>query len=269
MDQSVSELAVRSAYGGSDIAAPSFNRPRYVRYGSVNTPGDLGQLQDIKLELQGVVGGESGTSTLFFAFEATLPARIGLRKVRINPYTDQYISLFLANEIGPIAIGADNFANSSAFGIDEILKIPLLALDLGYVACGYWSKGYAENDCLQVSVPPAGGSSDTVVDSEAPFTSPYAGIMPAGKYRVTISNSQWVQLPYSIQLVVLAPLPLEGIAEGRALSRARLGITNLSGASSALSLSIGRLAQVLSLSGASQGEARSAATIERISPYGT
>lgn len=269
MDQSVSELATRAAYGGSDIAAPSFNRPRYVRYGSVNTPGDLGQLQDIKLELQGVVGSESGTSTLFFAFETTLPARIGLRKVRLNTYTDQYISISLSNDIGPIPIGVDNFAGSSALDLSDLQEIPLLALDLGYVACGYWERGYAENDCLQVSVPPAGPGGGTVLDPGSAFTSPYAGAMPPGKYRMTVSSSQWVQLPYLVQLVVLSPTPIEGIAIGKAVPLARLGLSSLLGRSSAFSLPSGRLAQVLLLSSVSRSEARPTATITRISPYGT
>lgn len=269
MDDSVSQLAVRQAYGGSDIASPSFNRPRYVRYTSVHEPRDLGQIYSAGFDFEGVVGAESGSQTLFFFFQALQPSRIGLRRVLLNRYTDQYVSISLSNDAGPVPIGIDGFGGSSALTAKDLESAVLLSLDLGYVACDYWVTGYCENDCTQSSavVTESGGAG--VSDPSAEFVSPFAAIMPAGAYRIVISNSQWPQLPYRFQLSISPPGDLFGVCELRDESYARIGLAKLEGKAEMRAAPAGRLFRQGVLSGTVTTRATPSGTITRTSPYGT
>jgi hypothetical protein len=85
MDQSPAVQALVASYGGSDSTRPDFNYQRYVQFFSTHEPRDLGQLTEGALVLEGLVGAQSGTQTLFFRFHAPRPARIGLRQVPLNP----------------------------------------------------------------------------------------------------------------------------------------------------------------------------------------
>jgi hypothetical protein len=268
VDDSVFQLAVTQSYGGSDIASPSFNRPRYVRYTSVHEPRDLGQIYSAGFDLEGVVGAESGSQTLFFFFRALQPSRIGLRRVLLNRYTDQYISITLNNEAGPVPIGIDGFGNSSVLTPRDLESAVLLSLDLGYVACDYWVTGYCEDDCAKSSAVVTESGGTGVSDPSAEFTSPFAAIMPAGLYRIVISNSQWPQLPYRFQISISPPGDLFGVCELLDESYARIGLAKLEGKAEMRAIPDGRLFQQGELSGAATMQATPSGTITRTSPYG-
>lgn len=207
MDQSNSVQLINRTYGGSDNTQPDFNRQAYVKYNSVHDSRDLGPISNAKLDFQGVVGARSGTQTLFFSFEIETPSRIGLRRIRLNKYTDQYVMVSLRNNAGPIALGVDGFAGSELYPV-EILRSPD-SIELGYVNSGYWERGYTTYDYATRD-----GGSTVVLASEAeadePFTSNYGMLLPEGKYWFLVSSSQWTELPYRVQLAVV-PLSTPGV----------------------------------------------------------
>lgn len=259
MNRFASQTAAITAYGGSDVALPSFNRPRYVRYTSINSPRDFGRIENIQLDLEGVVGAESGSQSLFFAFETSKPFRIRLRRTLFNRYTDQYITISLSGETGPVALEIDGSGNSFS---------SLPALELGYVACGYWATGYCEADC-QRSPNFAAPAEEAVTDSStSEVSSPLAGVLPAGAYHIVVSSTEWPQLPYRFQASVSLPGELSGVLDLQDVSIGRLALARLTGIAEARSAPVGGLVRELKLNGAATTEARPAGTIEVISPYG-
>jgi hypothetical protein len=265
MDQSESEVRSTAHYGSSDNTRPSFNRMSYVRYGSVNTPRDLGKLDNVLIDLDGLVGAESGTQTLFFEFELTKRSRVGLRRIPINPYTDQYVSLFFnTDDKKPIPLGLDNFATFGSI-VDQVFFV-IVIVDIGYVLCGYWDSGYAENDCqfIQVVVPVI----EPIKSEDDPFESIYGDYLPPGIYRFLISSSQWPELPYRVQLKILGEPNLAGDATMSLEPTTRLPVSPLGGVIDMSAQSTGRLAVVIDLSGELGLETRPVATIDRVSPFG-
>lgn len=267
MDQSSTATALYSNYGGSDNAEANFNRSRYVRFYSVHTPRDFGTVEFLSLDLEGVVGAESGTQTLFFRFTITKPAKIGLRKIRLNRYTDQYITIALRDGDGNgIPLGADGFAGSTILDRQTFEQIPPLILDIGYVVCGYWENGYAEYDCFTLTFPPRITIGDA--DANDPFGSDYGVLLPAGPYTFTVSSSQWPQLPYRIQVVVAPQVELAGSAELQLAPQARLSLVELGGQADLRLEPSARIPVTYVLGGEASFELRPQAGLTRQSPFG-
>lgn len=285
MDQSSVEVEVVRFYGGSDATTPSFNRTRYVYHFSVHEPFDISKLLQaqysatqvrdalpprgpLRAVLSGLIGAERGTQTLFFGFSIASPARIGLLLVRQNRYEDQYISVSLHNDDGPIPLGIDGFARSSLEYPIEFEEITPISVELGYVKCGYWQTGYAIGDCVFFDTKFI--EEDAYGDLDYKFDSPYGAILPAGKYGFTVSSSQWPKLPYKLILAIIPPGELSAVLECRADPQGRVGFAPLSAVlemrSSPSGVIPGRRAEA---SGAIEMAAAPTATIERVSPYGS
>lgn len=171
-----------SAYGGSDVTQPSFNRTRYVRHGSVSEALDLGVLDDQDLFIDGEVGGAHGSSTIFYRFRTKEPHQIAARLVPVEstslgiarlsstrnsrpprrqasaaarqPFSPLY--LYIAISLTD-ASGQSIETRDSAFDQrSESSEPPRFAdvdVEIGYAATGYWENGYAEQDGATVAVP--------------------------------------------------------------------------------------------------------------------
>ena len=267
MDQSAAQLEVIRAYGSSDVASPSFDYPRYVKHASVHQPYDLGKVDAFDATLQGMIGAESGSQTLFFSFETLSPARIGLRMVCGNDYEHQYTELTLSDDSGQIPLGIDSFANSTLLSPLQVATVSETVISLSYVASGYWTTGYAFNDGASYSVPSV--TIGTVEDAGASFRSPYGAIMPAGKYRFTVTSSVWPQLCFCAQLAVVPPGRLAATIESRAEPIARIALAKPAGAAECLASPAAQLVAPRLLVGVATGAAAPTAEIDRVSPYGT
>lgn len=122
LDQSAQQEAYRRSYGGSDSTAPSFLRPQYVHYNSLTKSRDFGRLDNFGANLTGVIGGHSGSATLFFRLETTEIAKIGIVKRAVNPINDRTISVgILDADRNPMPLSDDGFAymapiHNSAYG---------------------------------------------------------------------------------------------------------------------------------------------------------
>lgn len=266
-DESSQDRYDYNLYGGSDLTQPSFNRPRYVRYGSVHTPRDFGDVDSLQLDLQGLVGAESGTQTLFFRFNARKRSRVGIRKIRINRYTDQYIDAALQDGDGKqVPIGVDGFARSSIVDGLTAEQIPNIIAEIGYVFCGYWDKGYAEYDCFEVTFPARVFGDGSAADD--PFDPFYGEVLPAGPYAFTVSSSQWPQLPYRIQLVVYPEPKLSGDVTLSLTPVCRIGLSHLGGVVDLTLDPTGRLPRTNRLSGQAALQLNPTAKIARSSPFG-
>lgn len=264
-DQSLEE-ALHRAYGGSDNTAPSFNRPHYVRYFSVNSPRDFGVLETFYADIEGLVGSEAGAGSIFFRFQIDRPARVDLRQILSNPYTDQYVSVTLRDEGGDgrlIPIGASEAAVPAELVPTVQVLDPVMG-EGGYVLSGYWEEGYAEFDNTMVPLPavvtftPAGAAVDNTPGAR----------LPAGVYSFLVACSQWVKLPYRLQLSVLIDEGLKGVADLSLEPTARLGLASLAGAADLRLVGSARLRQTLELGGTATVEARPSATLRRVSPFG-
>lgn len=265
MDQSAQEAKLVSNYGGSDSTQPSFNYPRYVRYASVHEPKDFGVVEFLRLDIEGDVGAESGTQSLFFRFTITKPARIGLRRVALNRYTDQYISISLRNGSGEqIPLGIDGFANSQIIDVTGLELLAPEPQDLGYVTCGYWVTTYAQYDCFSIFFPPRVFSGDP----DDPFDSVSGELLPAGQYTFVVSSSQWPKLPYRVQAVVSPQVELAGDASFDIDGRGRLGLADLQGVVDLEIRPEGRFVESFDLDGLIDLEVRPQATLTRQSPFG-
>lgn len=267
MDQSAAQLEVIRSYGSSDVASPNFNYPRYVKHASVHQPYELGQVDAFDVTLEGMVGAESGSQTLFFSFETLSPARIGLRMVCGNDYERQYTELTLSDGSGQIPLGIDSFANSTLLSPQQVVTVLETVVNLGYVANGYWTTGYAFNDGVSYSVPSI--TVGTVEDAGASFRSPYGAIMPAGKYHFTVTSSVWPQLHFCAQLAVVPPGRLAATVESRAEPTARIALVKPAGVAECLASPAAQLVAPQLLVGVATGAAAPTAEINRISPYGT
>jgi hypothetical protein len=254
--------------GGSDSSSPSFNYLRYVKFFSVNNPRLLGEFGDTFLDIEGLVGAESGTQTLFFEVLLREPARIGLRKIKINPYTDQYISIalfqILPDRDRPLPLGVDGAANSNA-NPNSFRRLRTEPLEIGYVGCGYWDSGYAEYDCQFVV------SLDEVslgdADPGDPFDISAGEKLPAGPYRFTVSSSQWAELPYRIQFKAEGSPSLSGTATLVIEPRLRLGLAKLSGSADLELDPSGTLGTVANLSGSADLTLEGPSRLDVLSPF--
>jgi hypothetical protein len=103
------------APGGSDSTAPSFNRQQYVRYDSLRGAKDLGAWRNLSASLEGIIGSESGSSTLFVRLELLTRSRLRGTLDPINPFTDRWLQLSLLKADGsPVFLGEDGQARTSA-----------------------------------------------------------------------------------------------------------------------------------------------------------
>lgn len=260
------EAEIRGAYGGSDCTAPSFNNPRYVRYSSVHRSRDFGLVGNFYAEIDGLVGAEVGSSSLFFSFSLAGAARVAVRKPELNRYTDQYISVSLRNENGdPIPIGVGGAAASPALTTTVQTLDPVVS-EGGYALSGYWESGYAEYDDTTIALP-AVITLSTEGNTASLDASSGSRLQP-GSYAFVVSSSQWAKLPYALQLIVIPDAGFRGVADLSLTPSARIGIATLAGAASLELVSTARIRRFYALGGSATLEARPRATLRRISPFG-
>lgn len=206
------------AYGGSDDTYASFNRTRYTVRATRENPQYLGEHSNADISVSGVIGAESGSQTLFFRLEIAEEARLEIRRVRVNRYTDQYISFNLREKSG----------YSSAL---ELLE--------------------AE---------PA--------DEANSYSERLGAIVPAGGYDLVISSSQWVELPYELQVVIKSLVKtLEGEAVAEINATGDIALRAPTGEAVVSVLATGRLMTIYSLQGEATAEVPAVGSIERISPF--
>jgi hypothetical protein len=251
LDQTKQWRETTATYGGSDSTQLSFNAPRYVRFASVHEPRDFGAVGSISLDLQGLVGAQSGTQTLFFRLTAKEECRLGMRKVPINRYTDQYISIGLSGEeVGLIDLQEDFEAD-----------IQTSQIDLGYVTCGYWETGYAELDCQFAEL-----EQGSIAQQELGYLGDK--ICPPGRYIFTVSSSQWPKLPFHVQIAVATPPVLFGIATQSTDAFGSIGLKSLAGVATMESAPVLVLGTDKRLTGIATNETKPQGRIQRTSPFG-
>ena len=271
MDQSPAVQALVAGYGGSDSTLPNFNRPQYVRFASIHDSRDLGQIPAEGVVLDGLVGAQSGTQTLFFRFHSPQPARIGLRRVLLNPYTDQYITLGLRGPDGllipvqpdaPPTPPGDTFRLVSDGGFSNLAEgyvrdgywasfdggYSVVDLKEGYAEDGYWDEIYVQIEDL-ILVPPVISLEFGAAQEVDSLVIAAAEQRPPGIYTVTVSSSQWPQLPFRLQLLVRADRDLRGVADFTIQGTGRL-LFDLGGVAAFRIDAVGRLARLYILGAA-------------------
>jgi hypothetical protein len=253
-------------YGGSDRVAPSLNALQYVRFNSVQTPQDLGAVDQQNLAIPGVIGAKVGSQTLFYVFRTTESRAIGVRVLTANPWIGQYISVSLTDEQGRQLPSGDESFQPPPARSRPANRLQVTLVGTGHTESGYWQNGYAEGD---------GGTIPVVVDtpddtdgrpSDDPLLArPSGAVRPAGSYAIAVSTSQWQKLPFTLQVAAVNNPPLSGQALLLLVSDARLSLQYLNG-SAVLSLEAGAvpLTQVRT-SGTAELRLSPRATLRRIS----
>lgn len=271
MDQSASLLQTVNAYGGSDRVTPSFNRTQYVRYGSVHGPKDLGAFAAADLVVSGVVGSESGAPTLFFRFTLTEAARIGVEPHAVNSRTDPYLQYELRSlsadtwlrvEDHPVVSWQESSSETEVFDLGTGINT---AENNRYVVLGYWDIGYAEGDDGSA---PENIKIVQVIRDSIEVAYPSADYSPAGTYLLTISGSQWPQLPFAFRLLTRPTSKLTGEATVDPQGSNRLTLQRIGGESDAAVLGEGRLRQKYLLSSDATIAATGAGALRVSSPLG-
>jgi hypothetical protein len=253
-------------YGGSDRVAPSLNALQYVRFNSVQTPQDLGAVDQQNLAIPGVIGAKVGSQTLFYVFRTTESRAIGVRVLTANAWIGQYISVSLTDEQGRQLPSGDESFQPPPARSRPANRLQVALVGTGHTDSGYWQNGYAEGD---------GGTIPVVVDtpddtdgrpSDDPLLArPSGAVRPAGAYAIAVSTSQWQKLPFTLQVAAVNNPPLSGQALLLLVSDARLSLQYLNG-SAVLSLEAGAvpLTQVRT-SGTAELRLSPRATLRRIS----
>jgi hypothetical protein len=253
-------------YGGSDRVAPSLNALQYVRFNSVQTPQDLGAVDQQNLAIPGVIGAKVGSQTLFYVFRTTESSAIGVRVLTANAWIGQYISVSLVDEQGRQLPSGDGSFQPPPARSRPANRLQVTLVSTGHTDSGYWQNGYAEGD---------GGTIPVVVDTpddadgrspdDPLLARPSGAVRPAGAYAIAVSSSQWQKLPFTLQVAAVNNPPLSGQALLLLVSDARLSLQHLSG-SAVLSLEAGAvpLTQVRT-SGTAELRLSPRATLRRIS----
>lgn len=262
MDVSQRVIQIRRTYGGSDRAYPSFNAPQYVRHGSVGDPFDLGVIPEGDLFLEGRLGGESGSQTLFFQFELEEPARLAGRIAPVQRYTDQYISFGLADAAGERISGNGEGYATVQFPFFATDPVQLVLGASSYVTNGYWVDGYAAGE----------GFSERAAQQSLriePRLVPAGPVLPAGLYQARVSSSQWVELPFRLQLSSRRPVRLTGDASTDLIVSARTSLVRLGGSVGLSLVPRARVSRVRELRTEATIPLTPVGTISRISPFGS
>jgi hypothetical protein len=249
MDQSPAVVRITGAYGGSDDTRFSFNRTRYLSGGSVHAPLDLIPPPGGEIILEGLVGAQSGSQTLFFRLRTSVESRIGVQRIALNPYTDQYVQIALRDPSGdPIDAGPSAFrpAPSLVASVAAQGQAPILTEAI-YAATDYWDDGYTENFQSTAPLPPilelviASGSdpSDLVASLGPP--------RPPGDYLLTISSSQWPQLPFRFRLLARPVEDTDGVLDFTIDAAGRFHLVDLASTADFTVEGVGRLSRVYNL----------------------
>jgi hypothetical protein len=180
--------------------------------------------------IEGLVGAQSGTQTLFFRFYAPRPARIGLRKVPLNPYADQYIALGLRGADGNAIPVLPEAPSEQPVGVTTLGATGgVIQLQGGYVPTGYWDEGYGEAEGLVLNIPPAISTEFGTAFEIDSLVAAAGKERPAGVYTFTVSSSQWPPLPFRLQILARPSEDLHGTATLSVEGAGRVGLFALGG----------------------------------------
>ena len=261
VDQGEIERQRVLAYGGSDDTRTSFNRSRYTVHASKGDPKDLGEHSSTEITIKGEIGAENGSQTLFFRFRTTEEARVEVRGVRINRYTDQYISLDLRDGSGR----ALTLEQLSGDVVEDSVALAGLGIPTGYVTCGYWETGYAELDC---ALAPAAGIRVEPKGMDL-YYERIGATASAGTYDLVVSTSQWTRLPYELRVIV-DPLvvALSGEAAVEVEATGRLALAAPAGEALISMPASGRLIETRLLQGEASAAVPATGRLDRTSPFG-
>jgi len=110
-NQSDSINKIKAGYGGSDKTSPSFLRPQHVSWNSPSKAKDLGTVNNLYLLVNGDIGSEVGTNSLFFKVKTSGKSDIQVVKNSISKYHDKEISVGILNEdLTPRPLTVDGYA---------------------------------------------------------------------------------------------------------------------------------------------------------------
>lgn len=86
---------IRRTYAPAEPTNPSAQRPQYVEHDSISTARDLGEQDNLLVNIRGAIGGQTGTSTLYFKAALTTHARLGIRLIGATPQELRWLSVGL------------------------------------------------------------------------------------------------------------------------------------------------------------------------------
>lgn len=275
VDQGANQLQVVQAYGGSDRVAPSFNRMQYVRFGHIHGPKDLGTFSSADLLVRGEVGSESGTATFFFHFALEETARVGIQVYEVTPRTAQYIQYALRRVDGPwldiTEYGVETWEEGEATTvIEELNQTAGTPEGNRYVELStstglpYWDINYAEGDD---GTPPSTSQTVRVIRNEIEIAYPVAGAIEPGSYMLTVSCSQWPQIPFLFRLLVRPAATKAGDATVELEPSGRLSLVKISGEATVDVDGEGRIVQTFNLAGEATVTLSPKTSVQVTSPY--
>lgn len=242
MDQSPQIIATVLAYGGSDNTAPSFNRGRYVRHGSIHDPAPLRSVPPSGLSLNGMVGAESGSQTLFFRISVLQEARVAVQHVPLNPYTDQYIQVALKSPEGDDLPINQSASGETSFVITAGESSVPVETQIGYLVDDYWDVDYALYEDTSLAIP-----AQLILAEVSEEEGGLGPLRPPGDYLLVVSSSQWQQLPYQLRIFVRSTQDVEAAATFEIDATGRFTLVDIDGAADFQVDATGRFARFYDL----------------------
>ena len=192
-NQSDSINKIKAGYGGSDKTSPSFLRPQHVSWNSPSKAKDLGTVNNLYLLVNGDIGSEVGTNSLFFKVKTSGKSDIQVVKNSISKYHDKEISVGILNEdLTPRPLTVDGYAyRNEVINTEEKEFLQLLDPGTYYftISCSSWKKvqysvtlsvlfykeltGKTDGEML-----PYGRLAMAKLDGEIPLTASIYGLIP-------------------------------------------------------------------------------------------
>lgn len=233
--QSETYEAIRTSYGGSDVTSPSFLRPYYVQYNAVTKAKDLGRTEILIADVEGTVGGHSGTNTIYVKVELARDLELRVRKRATGATTDRLVRVgVLDGDRRPLPLTEDGYAFLNDIhntDVDESYARLPAGVYYVTVACDQWQPlpyaitVYAGRYALLAGTgggtfTPSGRFPLSKVAGPALGTAPASGtlVRPVTIKNLSTSTSATGSAP--ITLVTLAIM--RGVALGQGLPSGRL-----------------------------------------------
>jgi hypothetical protein len=205
---------------------------------------------------------ESGDKV--FLPESNLPAaRFGSRRIELGYASSNYWESGYANDDGlyqEVAGPINYVTNFGELAAGADFAPAFTTFTVFYVDSGYWEDDYTVSTASVIVEPII----ELLPDIRAALRS---AVQPAGTFTLAVSNSQWTEIPYTLQIALRLRRDLRGIAGLRLDAKGRIPVSDASGTAELLLLPAGFIPRNKALSGEALLQLKPRAALWRTSPF--
>jgi len=245
--------------GGSDKSSPSFLRPEKVKFNSVSKSRDLGRVDNFTGDFTGTIGASKGSQTLFFKIEILGDADLLIRRMPVNRFTDQQISVgILDSNRKSVKVNDFGFAYRNEIvntDVEEFLDPMPKGVYYFTVSTSTWQSVPYHLSIQVIRYVSLDGSADL----SASLAGRFSLVKPRGHALLSAALSGSIPVQEDISLLTGASV---------LTSTSQATIVKMRGAAIGRLLPTGRLKKTHRISGAATVSGANVATLSAVSPYG-